>query len=291
MKRQSILSTPKLEELKRQKRRVIRNKILIAIFLFLILVVGLAFLSRWKKINIENVEISGNKVVDKESIENIVRNDISSHYLWIFPKTNFLIYPKKQIEKDLAEKYKRLSSIKINVKDFKTIQINVTEYEGKFTWCGDALPDANGDDNQNCYFLDQNGYVFDKAPYFSGNVYFRFFGNIPRGDSVEPTGYNFASDNFSKLIAFKDVLFRTGLKPSAFYLTDDGDIDIFLSSAQLLPNDHVILVKADADFEKVTENLQAALNTEPLQAEFKTKYSTLQYIDLRFGNKVYFKFK
>jgi hypothetical protein len=52
-----------------------------------------------------------------------------------------------------------------------------------------------------------------------------------------------------------------------------------------------IIFKIDSDFQKIAENLQAAITTEPLQTDFKNKYSSLLYIDLRFGNKVYYKFR
>ena len=51
-----------------------------------------------------------------------------------------------------------------------------------------------------------------------------------------------------------------------------------------------IIFKKDADLQNIAENLQAALNIEPLKSKFKNKYSLLLYIDLRFGNKVYDKF-
>ena len=82
-----------------------------------------------------------------------------------------------------------------------------------------------------------------------------------------------------------------GLKPIALYATSDGDIQIFLSSINSLPMEPKIILKADADFQNVAENLQAALDTEPLKSKFKNKYSKLEYIDLRFGNKVYDKFQ
>jgi nucleoside-diphosphate-sugar epimerase len=39
------------------------------------------------------------------------------------------------------------------------------------------------------------------------------------------------------------------------------------------------------------ENLDAAIDTEPLKSKLKNKFSSLEYIDLRYGNKVYDKFK
>ena len=73
-------------------------------------------------------------------------------------------------------------------------------------------------------------------------------------------------------------------------MEDNGDIKVFLSGKKNQPWPEIIL-KADSDFQKVAENLEAALTTEPLQSNFKNKYSSLLYIDLRVKNKVYYKFQ
>ncbi|KKQ46157.1 MAG: hypothetical protein US65_C0044G0007 [Candidatus Yanofskybacteria bacterium GW2011_GWC2_37_9] len=80
------------------------------------------------------------------------------------------------------------------------------------------------------------------------------------------------------------------LKPIALYQEDNGDIKFFLSRENSSFMGPEIILKINSDFQKVAENLETALNTEPLQSNFKNKYSSLLYIDLRFGNKVYYKF-
>ncbi|MFH1608577.1 MAG: hypothetical protein ABH951_00975, partial [Patescibacteria group bacterium] len=62
MKKKSILDTPRLQKFKKRKRKVIRNRIIFFGIIFLIFITGLAFLSHWKKINIEKIEIEGNRV-------------------------------------------------------------------------------------------------------------------------------------------------------------------------------------------------------------------------------------
>ena len=140
--------------------------------------------------------------------------------------------------------------------------------------------------NNQCYFLDEDGYIIDEAPYFSGEVYFKFYG------SSEGLGSYFSKENFKQLILFKDILISFGLKPVAFYLTNNGDAEVFLSkgTSHALTTGPKIIFKQNADFQNIAENLEAALNTEPLKSKFKNKYSSLLYIDLRFGNKVYDKF-
>jgi hypothetical protein len=195
--------------------------------------------------------------------------------------------------------------------------VSLAERKAMYTWCGispdvvvQGIPGSTTSGSDDCYFIDQDGYIFDKAPYFSGEVYFKFYGtpdapDVPRLDSsrrgtsgglstadsdFDPSGSFFSQQHFQQLISLRDILVGLGLKPVSLYVTNDGDIQIFLSSGSASSSGPEILLKLDADYENVAENLEAALTTAPLQSEFKNKYSSLLYIDLRFGNKVYYKF-
>lgn len=289
MKR-NVLNSPGLLELKKRRHKVFLNKIFIFLFGILVIFFSLAYLSRLNKLNINEVEILGNKVLDTEILKKAVDKQITGKYLWLFPKTNIFIYPKNTLKNNLQDEFKRIKDMSLTIKNTKTLEVSLTEREAKYTWCGE-MPDSAVKpletsgftaEDQKCYFVDEDGYVFDEAPYFSGNVYFKFYGTLSES--------YFSKQNFKQLISFRDVLVGMGLKPIALYATNDGDIQIFLLSTNLSSLEPKILLKADADFQNVAENLQAALDTEPLKSKFKNKYSTLEYIDLRFGNKVYDKF-
>jgi cell division septal protein FtsQ len=271
MKR-NVLNSPRLSELKKHRRRVVLDKILILFLGILAIFISLVCLSRLKSLNISDIEISGNKVVDTEAIKNVIEQQMAGKYLGLFPKTNLLLYPKKNIETELENQFKRLENINLSIKNNKILEVSVDERTPEYLWCGNVPLQNNA--TQDCYFMDENGYIFDQAPYFSGEVYFKFYGSI---------------QNFKQLISFKDILISLGLKPIALYIANDGDIQIFLSGGSFATAPKIIL-RANADFENAAENLQTALTTEPLQSEFKNKYASLQYIDLRFGNKVYYKF-
>ena len=275
-----FLNSPRFLELKKKKHKILRRKIFFLICFFILILVGLSFFSKWENININDIQILGNKVIETKMIESVVKEKIIGNYLWFFPKTNFLFYPKGQIKKELADKFKRLKNISLNIQNFKTLNIFLTERTALYTYCGLAPAELDAS-NQKCYFVDNSGYIFDEAPYFSGEVYLKFYGK---------TDSYFFQPNFNKLISFKETLQKIGVKPVVFFVEDNGDMKVFLSSttSQLGP---FINLKADTDFNQVIENLQSVLTTEPLKTEFKTKYSSLLYIDLRFGNKVYYKLK
>ena len=138
------------------------------------------------------------------------------------------------------------------------------------------------------FIVDKEGYIFDEAPYFSGEVYFKFYG-VPEPNTENPAGSYVAKGYFDKLILFKNTLTEINLKPAVIYIQDGEDAKILLSKDKASSLAPEIIFKKDSDYQKIAENLKAALDTEPLISKFKNNYSTLQYIDLRFGNKVYFK--
>ena len=135
-------------------------------------------------------------------------------------------------------------------------------------------------------FLDKEGYIFDEAPYFSGEVYFKFYGLSDVGRS-NVRGYGnpiFLQITFEIYHFYSKSSEGMKLRPVALDVTPDGDIKYF-SLGVNDRNKSRNNFKADADFQKVAENLKAVLTTEPLQSNLKNKYSSFLYIDLRFGNK------
>jgi len=310
MKR-NVLNSSRLSKLKKQRKKIILSKILICFFGVLIFIVALVFISRLKSLNISNIEIVGNKVIDTKVITANIQDQLSGKYFWLFPKTNILFYPASAIKKELQDNFKRIKDLNISVKNNKSLEVTLTERTAKYMWCGDTYASdvvrqgnpGRGASGDECYFMDEDGYIFDQAPYFSGEVYFKFYG-VPDGSpdvvrqgnpgrltSGDFSGLYFSQQNFKELISFKDTLINLGLKPVAIYITTEGDVHVALVQGSPTTTRPEIILKLGADYENVAENLEAALTTDPLQTQFKNKYSSLQYIDLRFGNKVYYKFQ
>jgi hypothetical protein len=299
MKKKSILNSPRLLQMKKKRRTVVKRKIIVFSAIFVVVLVGLCFVSRIEKININTVEVSGNKVIDTEFIKEIAEKKIQGTYLFVIPKTNFLLFPKNKIIKELNDQYKRLTDIEITVSDMQVLEIDVKERIGLYTWCGESLPtEGVGLEDVKCYFMDREGYIFDQAPYFSGDVYFKFFGPLTLEKEKElssisdsPAGHYFIPDIFARVVLLEDTFRDMGLRPSALFVSNDTEMEFYLESSGTIATAPKIIFNQNADFIKIAENLDAALSTPPFQTEFKEKYNSLSYIDLRFGNKVYYKFR
>ena len=261
MQKRNVLNSSRLSELKRNRKKTFLNKILFSLLGVLVFLGFLVYLSRLSSLNISNIEITGNQIVDTNSIKQAIQTEMSGKYLWIFPKTDIFFYPQKAIVETLQDKFKRLENISLSIKNDKTLAVSVSERKALYTWCG-TTPDVA---------IPQSG--------------------SPTTGAADPSGSYFSQQYFKQLISFKDILIEFGLKPVAIYVTGDQNVEVFLANQAPSTNQPQIKFKLNGDYENIAENLKAALTTEPLQTEFKNKYATLQYIDLRFGNKVYYKFQ
>lgn len=56
------------------------------------------------------------------------------------------------------------------------------------------------------------------------------------------------------------------------------------------PNKSEIIFNAEASMDTVWSNIVSAIDTEPLKSKLENHKDSLQYLDVRFGNKVFFRF-
>lgn len=287
MLKRDVLNSPRLLELKKKRRQVFQNKVFFSVFLLAFLFVLTVYISGIPRMNIQNIEIKGVKILDPAVLRGQVAERIAGKYFWFFPQSNIFLYPKNAIASTLSSKFKRIKEVRISLQNRNDLLVSIIERLGLYTWCGDSgTPELSSESSgvplERCYFLDEDGYIFDEAPYFSGDVYFKFYGPAQSGS-------HFLGENFKQLLLFKQNLERMQLVPVAFRVVENQEAKMLLSSAKETAPE--IIFKLSSDYQKIIENLQAALQAEPLQSKFKNKYSSLIYIDLRFDNKVYYKFR
>ncbi|KKQ46156.1 MAG: hypothetical protein US65_C0044G0006 [Candidatus Yanofskybacteria bacterium GW2011_GWC2_37_9] len=152
MKR-NILNSPRLLKLKKKRQKIFLNKIFLSVISLLTVFAGLSYLSGLKQLNITEVKINGNKSIDSEMAKIIAQKEITGNYLWFFPKTNILFYPKNNIKNELQNEFKRLKDAVFSIKDGKTLEISLIEREASYMWCDTTLPESDVA-GQKCYFMD-----------------------------------------------------------------------------------------------------------------------------------------
>lgn len=283
-----IPTSPRILEIK-HKRRIQRIRFSVVFFLFIITVCfACSFYSFNPRININKIKITGTHIVDENEIRESIDNNLHGKYLYIFSKSNSFIYPKGKIYSDLINNFTRIESLSVNLDGLNTLIIDIKERDGSYLYCGVEVPKDKSEIGENCYFINNDGYIFDKAPYFSGNVYFKYYVDIKNNN---PLGkYIMETNHFHNTVRLIDGIRGLGFNVIYLVMREDGVNSLYLNfeNGNTSP---VILFKDDMDFDTLLNNLTLSMGKKEFVDEINTKYNKLLYIDLRFKNKVLYKFE
>jgi hypothetical protein len=146
------------------------------------------------------------------------------------------------------------------------LELRVTEYKEKYVWCGDA-----------CYYMSESGELFATAPTTSALITF--------------TRPDYAEGAIGKVVFNQDFLTDTmGL----LELFKVGDFDV--SSVSLVGQDVTMNFRQGLElrylvadsYRSVYDKTLRVLGMEDLA---ERNLEEILYIDLRFGNKVYYKIR
>jgi cell division septal protein FtsQ len=259
---------------KKERQRKIR---LVAITLaILIVIIGPILIFRNKRLLISDIQVQGNQVTASADIEDIVTGDLSGNYLWVIPKSSAFFYQKTKIKSDILKNLPRVSAVEVSLSAFHALTVTVAERTPSALYCTNTTDIENPTD---CYFIDSTGYIFSSAPAISGGVYMVYTSDpaltAPLKTSFMP------AQQFQKLSDFIANLAHIPLEPKIFVQKVDED-DL------LLPDGTTIMWTPTQDLDTVYSNLSTFLN-DPSQS--KTPLNNLLYIDLRFKDKVFYKYK
>lgn len=275
----------------RARRRKLRALTALAILILIAgAVAGLSALSYLPEYSIQDVYVSGTKAVSPRMVRayaETLLNDGTGHVL---SRLNIFLYPRGRIEKGVTDYFPRIESAQVSRESMlaQAIVVQVTERKPFALWCADK-----------CFAMDENGFIFapleasprgglsaEAGPLtgFAEATSTANAGPVFRGGidaSKNPIGQIFLPEHFRSLLGLFERLRQSGFAPEGAEAKDALDFTVSFSEGFLLR----AAFKDEA--QALVRNLQLALAAEPL----KGKQDKLEYVDLRFGNRVYYKMK
>jgi len=270
------------EDYVRKKRERLLIKIGV-VFLVLILIIGIiSYVSHRKEIRISKVELSGGVLVRQSDVEAETLQFLYGSYFWLFPKGNVFLYPKSSLENYLKEKFRRIDTINIQRNKFNSLSVKITERKPEALWCDSPVPETGTPEH--CYFMDSNSTIFVEAPYFSGDAYFKYYGLVSTSTAVIGREYMASSTQFAEISKFISDIKKLSTNPVYLLAKDNGEFTLILSTGAKIYFD------TKGSLSKTSSNLNALLSSDVFST---TSDPTLgvDYIDLRFGNKLFYKLK
>jgi hypothetical protein len=262
--------------------------------LFLIIIFAIFyFFVFYSKFQITEVLISGNEKIQNKEIENIAWNNINKKIItlgnWnLISKSIFLTSPNI-ISKNILQKLPQIESVKISKKFPQTIFLEIKERKPFAVFCQPAsatrpnLGDAIGlpvdvPNTEKCFYIDKNGIIFEALE------------KIPENITIVRQWLEDKEIFVGKRVIEKNII--DAIFKLEKILKDNFQIDIkeaIVSSPLRMDiktseNWQIYFnLRTDTDFQIAKINLL-------LKDEIsKDKRKNLQYIDLRFGDRAYYK--
>jgi len=259
----------------RRKRLIL--KVIVVGVIFVAIFAGIVAFFRMPYLQVKKIEISGNNLINSDDLIKKIKTNLEGKYFGLFPKSNIFLIPKDKILAEMPEEFKRIKKISLDKKYFGVIVLKIEERSNAVLFC----------EKEDCAYADEKGFVFEKAPYFSGAVFLKLIeqrnsdsgGNAKTIDEYLGTSL-IAENEFKKILEFAGLATKTGRGVSEVVLKKENIYEFYTQEGwKIILNDK-------------NEPQSAYLNlTTALDSNIKDKRPKLDYIDLRLGNKIYFKYK
>jgi cell division septal protein FtsQ len=285
--------------------RVKRRRARVVIFVVCAVLIGiiafeLSYVSYLPRYTISALAVEGTHTLSPQLVERYVETQLHTGTHPFFAPNNIFLYRPRDIESNVVGFFPRIRSVKVSRASLlaNAITVQVEERQEFALWCthpgkwGEVAPAG-------CYSMDDTGFIFATASsssknIFSGGVIGPIASPAPTDSitstsseqvslpQVNPIGRSFAPGRLPGILALFDRLGQIGLTPTGASIDDNG-------ADFVVPLTQGFDVKASfgQDTEALIRNLQLILSAEVL----KDKQADIQYIDLRFGDRAYYKLK
>lgn len=247
------------------RNRKRRRTIFFSLFAFALpclFLAGIVYVSNISHIQIDTIEVLGAQTIKSEVLQNIAREITAKPYAYVFSQNTVVTYPQHKIEQAIASSSLRIKSVEVEAKGLRGLSINIVERASQAVWCSE---------NNQCSNIDDVGFLYEATSANSTSSMFVFYG-YTEADHVP---------YIRNALEFIETLKHLDLIPVSMIITPEVDAEI------LLIDGLVLKVSLPDDPMQRIDVVRTLLSDATFSEKFNGK--NLQYIDLRFGNKVYYK--
>lgn len=256
---------------KRKRRSILKNRFFWLFTLIFILFGGIFYFASFSRFfQVEGSEISGNEKVSSESLENILNKEIGKKILFFSSKSIFLVNLSK-IKERILQEFPQIANVNLKRNFPNKISIQIEERKPVAIFC-------QAEQEENCFLIDEEGVIIDSVIIInSENLKLtKIIGDIESPD----LGTKVIERNYL------DSILEIQRKLSE---NQKLEIEEFIPSRKKLTvrtsENWQIFFDPSGDISDQILNLTILLK-EKIPPENR---GNLEYIDLRFENKIYFK--
>lgn len=225
---------------------------------------------------ITSYELVGIPDAYKDTVESGLVSQSQGKAYKIFPLNKVLSFPSDRIQSLVVSVLPNTESVKLRPVGLHTVRVTVKQFVPLF-----KTDDAHG--------VTKDGHIYAEFKDIS-SVPLLSIASSTTSSSTDDGIVTYKIDGFDEKVLLKlstliqkvnSVVFPV----SEVYVDPYGDVSFFAENRQSR-----VMFALDADGTKVWSNIVSAIDTEPLKSKLLHDKDKLEYLDARFGNKVFYKF-
>ncbi len=267
--------------MKIKRRALVRAMRRVAIASSILIFLALMY-SYWYSdiFTIQSYQISGVDEESRKSIENELHALGAKKVYGIFPRNKIFTYSTDLITTGIINALPEAASVDIRPVGLHTIKIHVTLLTPLF-----RISDTEG--------LTSDGIIFSTK--YNISIRPRITIDSYTTKVIKKNNLTFTQivlkDEMARPYFFTELNALVGKISSVVVSVDHvviestGDISLFTPG-----KDARIVFLKDSDFKKIWTTLVSAVDTDPLKLKLATAKNKLEYLDVRYGNKVFYRF-
>lgn len=241
--------------------------------LVLLLAVAVWYGARRPEVTIASVTVSGGTTVPHELIEDKIKSVLTGTYALLIPRRFTYLLPYHDLT-EAVNSIPRVHDASVVRSSRNELAVTFEEYVPHALWCDSVATDARA--TPVCLFVNDQGLAYAEAPSLLGETLLRFIveeRKPAKGTSVYDT------DTLQKYTAFSNAISEHHKhRLRAITETKDGDLILHLSGGVN------ILITKNESIQDAFEKIESLFEAKEFQGKTMEEF---EYIDLRFGNKVY----
>jgi cell division septal protein FtsQ len=254
--------------------RTRRRKRLAISLIFLILFVGVSIAAtEWvlhhEAVRFSHAEVRGILIVPREPVQGLVDTSLKIASERLFPRDNILLFDTEALALQLEDTYPRIANADVHAATFlhPHLIVNIQERSPHALWCS-----SGGE----CYLMDARGVVFGSDTGEARALPTIFYeGSIATTTAI---GSIYAPGAFDSIKRFLLMLHQRNVDVISVAAQSSGEVIYQMRNFE-------VRTKSSTNPEELLSTLELALSSQALRDD----KDRLEYIDLRFGNRVYFK--
>lgn len=292
----TVAPRPKVEKTGRlrERRREARKLTLIVWGIALLILTGILLYVLWlPAFRVSAVVAEG---PDPEGIERATKETLVGTHLFILPKNSIFFIPEREIRAHILETFPAVQAVSISATGLTSLKIGATIRASSFTWCGESveLPAPT------CYEADAEGLVFRETVIPEPTA------STTASSSATTTNGLFAKkaepSSESSLLVYgplegaemgpirSHVTYASALPGALKFIKGMRTLGADIRSVTLRDDEIDLHTRAGTRITYVIgEEGQAAILASTAFPTINVNDGSIDYVDLRFDNKVYLK--